>query len=304
MGFTIEGYQPPPDEVAGSLCNAVSPGFFRAMGIPLLAGREFDARDELVGPPPEGWPYRVAVVNQTFASRFFKGANPVGRHLGFGVDPGTPMPIEIVGVVQDTNYTAVREEPRRQIFFPYLQASRWENVTLYVRTEQDPDTMMQLVRRRISSLDPHLAIYGVGTLEERIEQSIVNERLIASLSATLSVMATLLSLVGLYGVMAYLVTRRTREIGIRMALGALSSQIAARVLREAGLLVAIGLALGLGVAWWMGRYVQSQLYGIAPADPRTIALAAAAFVTVASLAALLPARRAARLSPMVALRDE
>ena len=132
---------------------------------------------------------------------------------------------------------------------------------------------MGTIRRRIADLDPGLAIYNVATLERRVERSVVNERLIASLSSTLSVMATILSVIGLYGVMAYTVTRRTREIGIRMALGALASQIAARVIREAAVLVSIGLMIGFGAAWWLGRYVQAQLYGVTPADTTTILLA-------------------------------
>jgi ABC-type antimicrobial peptide transport system permease subunit len=156
----------------------------------------------------------------------------------------------------------------------------------------------------MASLDPRIAIYDVSTLEERVERSVVNERLIATLSTILSAMATLLSVVGLYGVMAYMVSRRTREIGIRMALGALSSQIARAVLREASVLVAIGLAVGFGAAWWLGRYVQSQLYGVTPADTATFLIAALMLTAVAGLASALPARRAARVTPMSALRDE
>jgi ABC-type antimicrobial peptide transport system permease subunit len=147
-------------------------------------------------------------------------------------------------------------------------------------------------------------IYGVATMDDLVQRSVVNERLIAGLSITLSTIATLLAVVGLYGVIAYTVTRRTREIGIRMALGALGSQIAGAVLREAGTLVVVGLGFGFGAAWWLGRYVQSQLYGITPADPGTIALAAAALATVGAVAALVPARRASRVSPMSALREE
>ena len=303
MGLTIEGFQPPQGEGAGSLCNAVSPGFFKAMGIPLLAGREFDERDEHAGPPPEGWPYRVAVVNETFAKRYFNGANPIGRRIGFGQNPGTKTPIEIVGLVKDTRYTAIREEQRPQVFFPYLQATI-ESVTVYARTRHEPDSLMQTIRREVAALDPQLPVYNVSTLEDRVARSVVNERLIASLSATLSAMATLLSVVGLYGVMAYLVTRRTREIGIRMALGAMRSQIASGVLREAGALVSVGLALGFGAAWWLGRYVESQLYGVTPADTSTILMAAVVLTTVAALAAVLPARRAAEISPMAALRQD
>jgi predicted permease len=303
MGFTIEGRPAKPGQDNGSLVNGVSPGFFRAMGIPVVAGREFDVRDDRLSPYPEGWPYRVAVVNQTFAKRYFGGTNPVGRHVGIGEDPGTPMPIEIIGLTKDTRYAGLREDAVPQIFFPYLQ-SNIEYVRVYVRSDRDPYEVMRQVRREVAGLDGQLAISNVTTLDETARRSITNERLIASLSATLGALATLLSVVGLYGVMAYMVTRRTREIGIRMALGALASQIAGGVLREAGWLVGGGLALGFAAAWWLGRYVQSQLYGVAPADPQTIAAAALALAAVAAVAALVPARRAARVAPMTALREE
>jgi predicted permease len=304
MGFTVEGYQPSRGDSAGAMCNGISPGFFKEMGVPLVAGREFDARDDAVQPPPEGWPYRVAVVNRTFVKRYFKDGRALGRHIGIGDDPGTSMPIEIVGVVKDMRYTAIREDDRPQVFFPYLQATGVSGITAYVRTEGDTDALMGTIRRRIADLDPSLALYNVSTLEGRVERSVVNERLIASLSSALSAMATVLSVVGLYGVMAYTVTRRTREIGIRMALGALASQIAVRVLREAAVLVTVGLVLGFGAAWWLGRYVQGQLYGVTPADTLTIVLAGVALSAVAAIAAVVPARRAARIAPMSALRDE
>jgi predicted permease len=304
MGMTVEGYQPKTGESAGSLCNAVSPGYFTTMAMPILAGREFTDRDDQVLPVPKGWPYRVAVVNQTFVSRYFKGANPIGRHVGIGDDPGTPMPIEIVGVTRDARYMAIREKTQPQIFFPYLQAGDIEQVFTFVRTDRDPESVMGAVRREIAALDPQLAVFDVRTMEQRVARSVVNERLIANLSATLSVMATLLSVVGLYGVMAFTVTRRTREIGLRMALGARAWEVARGVLREAGTLVVLGLALGCGAAWWLGRYIESQLYGITPADPATVALAAVVLTMVAALAALLPARRAASVDPMSALREE
>jgi predicted permease len=303
MGVTIEGYQPPQGEEAGSMFNGVSPGFFKAMGIPILAGREFDERDGPVTPAPEGWPYRAAVVNETFVERYFKGQNAIGRRMGIGTDPGTPMPIEIVGVSRNTRYTGIREDARPQVFVPYRQATM-ENIAVYVRTDIDPDVVMQSIRRAVASIDSRVPVFEVATFEQRVEQSVANERLVAALSATLGTMATLLALVGLYGVIAYTVTRRTREIGIRLALGAVGAQIARGVLREAGTLVLIGLVIGGGGAWWLGRYVQSQLYGVTPADPATITAAAAALVVVGALAALVPARRASRVSPMTALREE
>jgi predicted permease len=304
MGFTVEGYQPPsPDEPAGSMVNGVSPGYFKAMGIPLLAGREFDERDEPVADPGEGWPYRAAVVNQTFVNRYFKGVMPIGRTIGIGTEPGTPMSITVVGVARDTRYTGIREDARAQVFVPYRQA-RMENITVYARTAGNPDAVMASIRRQVAAIDPLVPIYEVSTMEDRVQQSVVNERLIAALSTLLSTIATLLAVVGLYGVMAYTVTRRTREIGIRMALGALGRQVAAAVLREAGVLVAIGLVAGLALSWFLGRYAESQLYGITPADPTTIAGAAIALAAIATLAALVPARRASRVSPITALRDE
>jgi predicted permease len=304
MDFTVEGYQPPPGQSAGSACNAIGPGFFKAMGVPLLAGREFTERDDRIVPAPEGWPYRHAIVNETFAKRYLKGVNPIGRHVGIGADPGTPMPIEIVGVVKDTRYAGIREEQRPQIFFPSLEAGQLEKSTFYVRTESDPDATAQALRREVAALDAQMPIFNMATLESRVEHSIVNERLIATLSTALSGMATLLSVIGLYGVMTYMVTRRTREIGIRMALGALDWQIARSVLQEAGVLVVVGLAAGFAAAWWLGRYVESQLYGVTPADGATIGLAAIVLAFVATLAATVPARRAARVSPMTALREE
>jgi predicted permease len=304
MDFTVEGYQPPRGQSAGSACNAISPGFFKAMGVPLVAGREFTERDDRILPAPEGWPYRHAIVNETFAKRYFTGVNPIGRHVGIGADPGTAMPIEIVGLVKDTRYAGIREEQRPQIFFPYLEAGQIENLTVYARTEADPDATAPLLRREVAALDAQMPIFNMATLESRVERSVVNERLIATLSTALSGMATLLSVIGLYGVMTYMVTRRTREIGIRMALGALEWQIARSVLQEAGVLVGVGLAAGFVAAWWLGRYVESQLYGVTPADGVTIALAAIVLTLAATLAATVPARRAARVSPMTALREE
>ena len=304
MNLIVEGYRPPsPDEEPGAAINAVSPGYFKAMGIPLLAGRDFDERDGPVADPGDGWPYRAAIVNQTFAERYFKGANPIGRRLGFDTDPGSPTPIVIVGVARDSRYRGIKEDAHPQVFVPFRQA-RMETIAFYVRAAGDVDAVMQSIRRTVAALDPLVPIYEVSTLEDRVSQSIVNERLIAALSTALSSMATLLAVVGLYGVMAYSVTRRTREIGIRMALGAVGRQIAAAVMREAGVLIAAGLALGLAGAWWLGRYAESQLYGVAPNDLATIAVAAAVLAAIGAFAAFFPARRASRVSPITALRDE
>jgi predicted permease len=305
MGFTVEGYVPKPGEGAGSRCNAVNPGFFATMGIPLLAGRGFDERDALRDPPAsDGWPYRVALVNETFARRYFGGRSPIGGHVGIGQDPGTPMPIEIVGLVKDAKYSAIREEASPQIFFPFIRAKGIENVTTYVRVEGPVAPVLGRMRKEIAAMDPGLALYDVGTMEERVARSITNERLIASLSGSLSVVATLLSIVGLYGVMAYSVTRRTREIGIRLALGAFRSRVARGVLREASLLIALGLVIGYGASFGLGRYLEGQLYGVSAADPWTVALAGLLLTAVAGAAAGISAFRASRIEPMTALRQE
>jgi predicted permease len=304
MGFTIEGYQPKSANDAGSMVNAVSPGYFDVMGIPLVAGRGFTERDDDSTALTEEWKYSVAVVNETFAKQYFNGANPIGRHVGVGTDPGTPTAIEVVGLVKDTNYNSVRENKRPQVYFPYLQAASIEDVRMFVRTNGDPSQIIPQIRRERAAMDRQLAIYGVATLDDLVQRSVSNERLIATLSGALSTMATLLSVVGLYGVMAYMVTRRSREIGIRMALGALGTQIAAGVLREAALLVGLGLACGSLTAWALGRYVKSQLYGVTPADPIAILIAAGALLTVAAVASLVPAGRASRVSPIAALREE
>jgi len=305
MGFTLEGRQPKPGQFFGALCNAITPGFFPTLGVQLVAGRNFTERDARTPPPDEqGWPYRTAIVNEEFVKKYYDGVNPIGRHIGFGEDPGTATPIEIVGVVRTSKYVQVREEPRPQAFFPYSESSGIERATIYLRTTADPEAMTGQIRRQVASLDPDLPVYSLHTLETQVGQSVANDRLIASLSTVFSLLATALAMVGLYGVMAYTVTRRTREIGIRMALGALASDVARRILSEAGVLVAIGLALGLGGALWLGQYVQSQLYGLKAMDTPTFVSAALGLVLIATLAAFLPARRASRVSPMTALREE
>ena len=305
MDFTLEGRQPGPGKDFGSYCNAISPGFMKTVGIEVVAGRDFTDRDEHVRQPgDQGWPYREALVNEEFVRQYYDGQNPIGRHVGIGSDPGTKTPIEIVGVVKNAKYRQVREKDTPQIFFPYAEANEIENVTVYLRTAADPTTMMEAVRRQVAQLDRGLPIYDVHTMEERVAQSVVNERLIATLSTMFGALATVLALVGLYGVMAFTVARRTREIGIRMALGALASDVARRVLAEAGVLVAIGLVLGLGGAYWFGHYVESQLYGLTPLDLTSLVAAALTLSTVAALAAFVPARRAAHINPMSALRDE
>jgi predicted permease len=308
-GITIEGYTPKTDERMGVWANSISPGYFEALGIPLLMGRDFDHRDEGARPqPPQGQrdpgEYRVAIVNERFAKQYFGNTNPIGRRIGFGNDPGTPTQMEIVGVVRDSKYTGVRDETQRQAFFPYLQQRDPGGFTAYVRTSHGAESAFGQVREVLRQLDPNLPISGTRTLETQVAYSLRNDRLVAMLSSVFGGLATLLAVIGLYGVMAYTVSRRTREIGIRMALGARMGHIGWLVIREVVTIVAIGMAIGLPAAWWLGRYVSAQLYGVQATDPITVIAATTLLTIVALLAGLIPSARAARVSPTTALRYE
>jgi predicted permease len=289
-------------------CNAVSPGYFKTMGIPLLAGRDFDDRDvrfEAADPKADGPPpYKVAIVNDSYAKHYFGDRNPVGRHIGFGTNPGTKTPIEIIGVVKDAKYSGVRDDIPRQVFFAFMEDDFAGGAVMYVRTMSRTDAAFGSIRQVVRQLDANIPIYNLRTLDHQIDQSLLNDRIIATLSAAFGVLATLLAVIGLYGVMAYTVARRTREIGVRMALGAVAGDVVWLVMREVVVLVAIGVAGGLAASLALTRYVQSQLFGVTRTDPATMALAALGLAVVACLAGYIPAVRASRSDPMHALRYE
>jgi predicted permease len=303
--ITVEAYAPQADENVMAWHSAVSPGYFTTLGIPVLQGREFTDRDARTGAVPDDeQQFRVAVANEAFVRRYFEGREAVGRRIGLGSDPGTPLTVEIVGVVGNAKYTGVRAEAPPQVFFPYLESRTPGGFTVYVRTTQPPEQMFGTLRAAVQALDPALPVHATRTLERQIEQSLRNERMVATMSAAFGGLATLLALVGLYGVMSYTVSRRTREIGVRMALGARGGNIARMVVREALLIAAIGIAAGVPLAWWLSRYVESQLYGVTGHDLPTLAASAAALVVVSLLAAWIPSARAARVAPTTALRCE
>jgi predicted permease len=304
--ITVEGYRPAPDEDMEQNWNTVSPGYFHAMGIPVLSGREFEARDVASAREgPAGGPlFRTVVVNERFAKRYFPGQDPIGRHIGFGVNPGSPTPLEIVGVVRDSKYTDVRDETQRQLFFAYLEESNPRSFTVYVRTSRPPEAAFATIRQVVRELAPSLPVAATRTLARQVDRSLGRERLVAAMSTVFGGLATLLAVVGLYGVMAYTVARRTREIGVRMALGARQADVRWMVIRETLAVTAAGIAIALPAAWWMGRLVASQLYGVRATDPPTVAAAVALLGGVSLLAALVPSRRAARVDPMAVLRYE
>jgi predicted permease len=306
--LSVEGYDAKPGENMNPFCNAVSPGYFKTMGIPMVAGRDFDDRDAryVDGTPDTSFPpsYRVAIVNESYAKHYFGGRSPIGRHIGFGTNPGTKTPIEIIGVVKDTKYMGVRDEIPRTVYFAFLENDFAGVSTVYVRTASRPDAAFGSIKQIVHQLDANVPMFNPRTLEDQIDASLLNERLVATLSSAFGLLATLLAVIGLYGVMAYAVARRTREIGVRMALGAVQGDVLWMVMREVLALVGAGLLLGLAGALGLSRFVTSQLYGVAGNDPMTIVIAVATLSLAAVIAGYVPAWRATRVNPVVALRYE
>jgi predicted permease len=294
---TIEGYSAKPDERPDPHVQFCSPGFFQTLKIPVLLGRDFDDRDAAGAP-------KVGIVNQKFVKRYFGDANPLGRHLGMGIDPGTKMNIQIVGVVGDTKYENLREEIPYELYLPSDQQDWAEDSTVYVRAQGDPARLFHTLHEAVVGVDANVPMHDLRTLDEQMEISLLTERLLATLSSVFGCLATLLAALGLYGVMAFMVARRTREIGIRMALGAGRSSVMWMVLRETLTLAAIGVAIGLSGAYAVTRLIQAQLFGVEPTDLSTLAAASLGIAAVTALAGYLPARRATAIDPMSALRWE
>jgi predicted permease len=294
---TIEGYAAKQDERPDPHMQFCSPGFFKTMRIPLLLGRDFTERDTLGAP-------KVAIVNQKFAKRYFGTASPLGRHIGMGIDPGTKTDIEIVGVAGDTKYENMRTEIPEEVYTSAAQRDFADGGTIYTRIAGDRTAATQLLRKEAGSIDPNVPVYDMRTLADMMETSLVTERMLATLSSVFGLLATVLAALGLYGVMAFLVARRTREIGIRMALGAAQHDVLWMVLRETLTLALIGVAIGLGCAWPLTKLVQTQLFGIAPSDFTTMAAASFGIAAVTALAGFIPAKRATTIDPIRALRWE
>jgi predicted permease len=289
----IPGYVPKAGENEGAAINWVGPNFFRAMGIPFALGRDIAESDTSEAP-------RVVVVNERFVRQFFGGVNPIGRHVVLG----KKNDVEIVGVVSDAKYFDLRNEPPATIYPPWMQDSGLAALHFEVRTAGDPRGFAAAAMRTAQEMDRSLTLYDVKSQVEQIDQSLFQERLFAELTSFFGALAALLASVGLYGVMAFGVSRRTREIGVRMALGASRGEIVGMVVRETFVLVAIGLAIGVAAALGASRLIVSFLYGVRPSDPYTCAAVCAVLACVALAACVVPARRAMRVDPMVALRHE
>jgi predicted permease len=293
----VEGFRNKPAEAPDPHMNFISPDYFKTMHIPILLGRDFRMSDGRGKP-------KVCIVNERFVRKYFKDGNAVGRHIGMGGDPGTKLDIEIVGVVRDTKYESMRDEVPEEVYQPYHQVDFVLGTAVYVRTSQRPEQAFSMIRRTVNGLDSNLPVFEMKTIEKQMEESLVTERLVATLSAGFGLLATLLASIGLYGVMAHMVAQRTREIGVRMALGAARKDVIWLVMKEVLLLVGIGIGLGLPAAWGLTRLVKSQLYGIQPNDAATLALAVAGIAGIAILSGYVPALRATMVDPMRALRWE
>ena len=277
--------------------NRVGPQFFSTLGVPLLAGREFSPSDTADSP-------KVAIVNQTFVRQYLSDRNPVGARFGYGTGNGVKTDVEVVGVVRDEKYAHIREDKRAFVFSPLSQDKTLGEATFYVRTSQAPESLSGAIRDTVRKIDPSLPTAHMKTEETIVSEDLSSEATVAGLSLTFGGVAALLGCVGIYGVLAFLVVQRTREIGIRIALGAMQGDIRRLVLREAVVLVAIGVAIGVPAAYGLGRLMDSMLYGVSAGQPLTLLTGPALMAVVALAAAYIPARRATRVDPMVALRYE
>ncbi|MET0555679.1 MAG: ABC transporter permease [Vicinamibacteria bacterium] len=292
----VEGRERKDGEDWNPQTAAVAPGFMDTVGFKVVAGRDFAATDSQDAP-------KVVLVNEAFARFFFSGENPVGRRIGWG-RPTDTFELEIVGLVKDAKINNMRDDVPRMVYVPLAQQERVSGFAFYVRTSLPEAAVIPAVRQATARLDPQIPIYDLKTMEAEISESLFVERMVAVLSAAFGLLATLLAAVGLYGVMSYSVARRTREIGIRLALGAPRERVLTMVLREVGVLGAWGLGLGLPLSLALSRLVSAQLFGLPPHDPLTLLAATALLACVTVLAGLVPARRAMRVDPMLALRYE
>jgi predicted permease len=289
----VEGHEAKDGEDMQAFMNAPSPGYFKTMGIPLIEGRDFEVRDIHADS-------KVAIVNQTFARHFFGDSSAVGKHIANGVKP-PKLDIEIIGVAADTLYEGPRQGVRRQVFVP----SYGNNTNaFYVRTTSESKAMYAAIRDAVRKLDPAMPVYEMKTLETQLDETLITERLIALLSAGFGLLATGLAVIGLYGVMAFVVTRRTKELGVRLALGARRTSVIWLVMKEVLILVAIGLCIGVPSAIGLGRFVSAQLYGIQGTDLRTAFSMVLFLSAIAAGAGMIPAHRASRIDPILALRFE
>jgi predicted permease len=292
---SVQGFAAGPDTDTNSRYNEIGPGYFRTLGVALLAGREFTVADTRGAP-------KVAIVNEAFARKFNLGRDVVGKRMETG--NSGKLDIEIVGFVPDTKYSDVKDEIPPLFFTPYRQDERLGFLTFYVRTGLPPDGMLPTMQSTVSRIDPTLPVDNLRTLPQQVRENVFLDRFVTTLSAAFAGLATLLAAVGLYGVLAYTIAQRTREIGLRMALGADATRVRGMVLGQVGIMTIVGGLLGLTLAAGAGRAAESLLFQLSGYDPVVLGGAAAVLVLVAFCAGIIPAQRAARIDPMRAMRYE
>jgi predicted permease len=293
QGVTVEGFQKDPDTDIGSRYNAVGPSYFHVLGVPLVAGRDFTIGDNAGS-------LQVAIVNEAFAKKFRLGTNAVGKHMSVGNDS---LNITIIGLSKNSKYSEVKGEVPPVFVRPYRQGQSGQNF-FYIRSALPSDQVLRAIRGVMARIDPNLPVEELKTLPQQASDNVAIDRMISILAASFAVLATLLAAVGLYGVLAYSVAQRTREIGVRMALGASSGAVRGMVLRQVGMMTLIGGVIGILAAVGLGRGAQSLLYELKGWDPVVIAVSAILLTLVALGAGFIPALRASRVDPMQALRYE
>ena len=293
----VEGFTAGPDTDSNSRFNEVGPGYFAALGVPLIAGREFTDADTMNSA-------KVAIVNQTFAKKFGLGTDAVGKMIGWGSGYRSKLDATIIGVVQDAKYSEVKQKIPPLFFRTYRQDKQLGGMHVYVRTAGDPTQAATATTAVVKRLDPNLPVEQLKTLPQQVRDNTFLDRMMTTLSVAFALLATLLAAIGLYGVLAYTVAQRTREIGLRMALGAAPARVRRMVLRQVGIMTLVGAAIGLAGAIGVGKGAQSILYQMAGADPWVLVLSAVALALVALSAGFIPAHRASRIDPMRALRYE
>ena len=291
-GIHVPGYVPQSDERPEIWTNWVGPDYFKTLKTSLVVGRVFTDQDGLGN--------NVAIVNEKAVAHFWPNESPIGKQVRFG---RSTIDFTVIGVVKDVKSESLRAEAEATVYFPFRQSQR-SHITLHMRVAGSAKPVMSAVMRQIHKLDPNLAASNVTTMAAQLDRTIALDRLMATLMSLFGMLALVLAAVGLYGVMAFAVTARTREIGIRMALGASSGRVLIQVLRESAVLTVIGIALGMSGALWAARLVRTFLYGLSATDPATYVVLALVLAGIALSAAWIPARRAALLDPMVALRQE
>jgi predicted permease len=295
-GVRVEGFTAGPDVDNDTMYNEVGPGYFGAVGMRLLQGRDFTRADRDDAP-------KVAIVNEAFVRKFTLSGRAVGTRISTDGDATKPLDIEIVGIAKDAKYSEVKDAVPPVVFVPYRQNATIGSLAVYARTRVDESALLQAIPRVVAGIDPNLPVEGLWSMERQITENVSRDRVVSVLSASFAIVATLLAAVGLYGVLAYTVAQRTREIGLRMALGADAGRVRALVLHQVGWMTLVGVAAGLAAAFAVGSLSASLLYELEPYDPVVLTTSTALLTAVALAAGLIPAMRAARVNPIAALRN-